>query len=455
MCGRSREQQGDIAMEQVNEQQVMKKIFWRLTPMMVFLYIVSYLDRVNVGFAALTMNKDIGLSPYMYGLGAGIFFWGYFIFEIPSNLIMAKVGARRWIARILFSWGLVAVAMAWVKGPTSFLTMRFILGVAEAGFFPGVILYWTYWFPARYRARIISYFMLGIPLSFGIGGPISTGIMQLLNGVWGLKGWQWLFIAEGLPAIVLPVVVLFVLPDRPSDAGWLTAAEKKWLEHELEADRETVAVKKTESSAARSLMNPMVWAMCIIYFARTGANYGLGLFMPQIIKVQGYSNLQTGWIMLVPYVIGCIAMLAFGWSSDRRKERKWHLIIAFLLIVIGLWGAGLAGPTTLSLGLLCIATIGINGSNPPFWPLPSAYVTGAGAAAGIALVNSVGNLGGFAGPYMLGWAKQFSTNFSGGLYMLGCLGILGAVMTLLVVKSQKTGAPAPPSPEKKESVQTR
>jgi ACS family tartrate transporter-like MFS transporter len=441
-------------MEQViNEEKVMNKIFWRLTPLMVFLYIVSYLDRVNVGFAALTMNKDIGLSPYMYGLGAGIFFWGYFIFEIPSNLIMAKVGARIWIARILFTWGLVAVAMAWVQGPRSFLTMRFILGVAEAGFFPGVILYWTYWFPARYRARIISRFMLAIPLSFGVGGPISTGIMQLMNGALGLKGWQWLFIAEGLPALVLPIVVYFWLPDKPKDAKWLSEAEKNWLEHELEADREQVSVKKTETSVGKTLMSPMVWALCIIYFARTGSNYGLGLFMPQIIKAQGYTNMQTGWIMLVPYVIGCIAMLAFGWSSDRHKERKWHLIVAFVLITGGLWGAGLLGPTTASLVVLCVATIGINGSNPPFWPLPSAYLKGSAAAAGIALVNSVGNLGGFAGPYMLGWAKQFSTNFSSGLYMLGCLGILGMVFTLFAVKSQKTDALAPQTPDKKATVQ--
>jgi ACS family tartrate transporter-like MFS transporter len=438
----------------VNEQKVMNKIFWRLAPLMAFLYIVSYFDRVNVGFAALTMNKDIGLSPYMYGLGAGIFFWGYFLFEIPSNLIMTKVGARIWIARILFTWGLVAIAMAWVQGPKSFLIMRFILGVAEAGFFPGVILYWTYWFPARYRARIISRFMLAIPLSFGIGGPISTTLMHLLDGAWGLKGWQWLFITEGLPAVVLPVLVLFVLPDEPTDAKWLSEAEKSWLEHELEADREKVAVKKTESSALRSLANPMVWALCIIYFARTGCNYGLGLFMPQIIKAQGYSTLATGWIMLVPYVLGAIAMLSFGWSSDRMKERKWHLIIAFLIIIFGLGGAGLAGPTTLSLVLLCVGSIGINGSNPPFWPLPAAYLSGSGAAAGIALVNSVGNLGGFAGPYIVGWARQVTKGFSGGLYALAALGVVGTLFTLFAVKSQAPGTPAPQLPEKKKDMQS-
>jgi ACS family tartrate transporter-like MFS transporter len=436
-------------MEQVNEQQVMRKIFWRLTPLMIFLYVVSYLDRVNTTFAALTMNKDIGLDAYSYGWGAGIFFLGYFIFEIPSNLMLAKVGARKWIARILFSWGLVAVAMAWVKGPTSFLTMRFILGVAEAGFFPGVILYWTYWFPARYRARIISYFMLGIPLSFGFGGPISTGIMHLMNGSLGLKGWQWLYILEGLPAVVLPILVLLVLPDKPKDASWLTEPEKRWLEHELESDREKIATKKVEHSVGRSLMNPMVWVLCLLYFCRTGSNYGLGFFMPQIIKAQGYTNLQTGWIMLLPYVIGCIAMVAFGWSSDRRKERRWHLTIGFLLIVVGLWGAGALGTTTASLVLLCVGTIGINGSNPPFWPLPSAYLTGPAAAAGIALVNSVGNLGGLVGPLILGIGKKWTGGFAAGLYGLGCLGVMGAIVTLIAIKSQP-GAAAAQTPEKKK-----
>jgi ACS family tartrate transporter-like MFS transporter len=320
--------------------------------------------------------------------------------------------------------------------------MRFILGVAEAGFFPGVILYWTYWFPARYRARIISYFMLGIPLSFGFGGPISTGIMHLFEGTLGLKGWQWLFILEGAPAIVLPVLVLLVLPDKPKDAKWLTDSEKRWLDHELEADREKIAVKKTEHAVGRSLMNPMVWVLCLLYFARTGCNYGLGFFMPQIIKAQGYSNLQTGWIMLVPYVIGCIAMLAFGWSSDRRKERRWHLTIAFLIIVAGLWGAGALGPTTASLVLLCVASIGINGSNPPFWPLPSAYLTGPAAAAGIALVNSVGNLGGFAGPFIIGTAKKWTGGFSGGLYGLGCLGLMGAIVTLITIKPKREASKA-------------
>jgi D-galactonate transporter len=442
-------------MDQVNEQKVMSKIFWRLTPLIVFLYIISYIDRVNVGFAALTMNKDIGLNPYTYGLGAGIFFWGYFLFEVPSNLIMAKVGARKWIARILFTWGLVAIAMAWVQGPKSFLVMRFILGVAEAGFFPGVILYWTYWFPARYRARIISRFMLAVPLSFGIGGPISTSIMHVLEGALGLKGWQWLFITEGLPAVLLPIVVLFVLPDKPREASWLTEAEKNWLEHELQADREKIAVKKTESSAWRSLANPMVWALCLIYFARTACNYGLGLFMPQIIKAQGYSNLATGWIMLIPYVLGAIAMLSFGWSSDRIKERKWHLIVAFLIMIIGLGGAGLAGRTTLSLALLCVAAIGINGSNPPFWPLPSAYLSGTAAAAGIALVNSVGNLGGFAGPYMVGWARQVSKGFSGGLYALALMGVIGALFTLFTVKSETPGSPAPQGIQKEKEMQDK
>ncbi len=430
-------------MEQVNEQQVMRKIFWRLTPLLMLLYVVAYLDRVNVGFAALTMNKDIGLSPAVYGMGAGIFFWGYFIFEVPSNLIMEKVGARAWIARILFTWGLIACAMIWVKGPKSFLTLRFLLGVAEAGFFPGVILYLTYWFPARYRGRIISRFMLSIPLSLGVGAPISAWIMQM-HGAFGLKGWQWVFLMEGLPAVLLPILVLTVLTDGPARAKWLNEAERTWLQRELASDRENVAVKKTESGAMKIFSNPMVWAFCIMYFASTGCNYGLSLFFPQFIKSLGFTVMQTGWIMLLPYIVGCIAMLGFGWLSDHFKERKWHYITAMMLVTIGFVSAGAVGATVFSLVLLTVANVGINGSKGPFWPLPSAYLKGSAAAAGIAFINSVGNLGGFFGPSIVGWAKQLTGSYSGGLYGLAAVGFSGVVLALIAVRNQKV-APAPVS----------
>ena len=371
-------------MENVIEKKVMRKLFFRLTPLLMFLYIIAYVDRVNVGFAALTMNKDIGIDAYTYGLGAGIFFLGYFIFEVPSNLILAKVGARKWIARIMFTWGLAASAMALVQGSTSFLALRFILGVAEAGFFPGVILYLTFWFPARYRARIISRFMLAIPLALAVGAPVSTWIMQL-DGTLGLTGWQWLFLLEGLPAVFMPIAILTMLPDNPSKAPWLSEDEKKWIERELATDREAVTVKKTESSALKAFASPMLWAFCFIYLANVGTNYGISMFLPQIIKQQGFSTMQTGFIMSIPYIAGCIGMLAIGYSSDLFKERKWHLIGSLMITAVGLGVAGWLGSTVGAIAAICFGAIGIMGCKGPFWPLPSAYLSGAGAAAGIAL----------------------------------------------------------------------
>ncbi|MDR3565786.1 MAG: MFS transporter [Negativicutes bacterium] len=426
-------------MEHAIEKRVMSKLFWRLTPLLMLMYIIAYVDRVNVGFAALTMNKAIGLDAYTYGLGAGIFFVGYFIFEVPSNLILAKVGARKWIARILLTWGMVATAMAWVQGPNSFLAMRFLLGVAEAGFFPGVILYLTYWFPARYRARIISRFMLAIPLSLAVGAPISTWIMEL-DGALGYQGWQWLFILEGVPAMLLPFAVWKYMPDGPHEASWLNEEEKRWITKELASDGETVAVSKVESSVKGVFTNPMVWAFCFIYFVSTTTNYGLSMFMPQIIKQLGFSTMQTGFVMFVPYIIGCAGMLVIGYLSDRNKERKWHLIASCLMIAIGLGVAGWCGNTIWAIVAMCFAAIGIMGFKGPFWPLPSAYLSGAGAAAGIALINSVGNLGGFAGPWAVGLAKQMTGSFSSGLYALAAVALAGAFLTFFVVKVKKQQA---------------
>lgn len=422
-------------MEQVVESQIMRKLFLRLVPLLTLLYIISYIDRVNVSFAALTMNKQIGLSAYAYGLGAGIFFIGYCAFEIPSNLMLVRVGARRWIARILFTWGLCACAMAWVQGPKSFLTMRFILGVAEAGFFPGVILYLTYWFPARYRARIISRFMLSIPISLAVGAPVSTWLLQL-DGLLGLHGWQWLYILEGVPAAVLPIAVLTLLPDNPTKASWLTEEEKDWLRQELEQDRERGSGKPT-ASIAKAFTNPIILALGFIYFADTGANLGLSMFLPQIIKAQGFSNLQTGFLSSIPYITGCVGMLTVGYLSDRYKERKWHLIACLMMIAIGLGTAGYLENSVGAIVAISFATLGIMGAKGPFWPIPSAYLTGAGAAAGIALINSMGNLGGFAGPYMVGFAKRLTNSFSGGLYALALMTFLGAIVTIIAVRMDK------------------
>ncbi len=424
-------------MDQVIEQKIMRKLFLRLVPLLTLLYIASYLDRVNVSFAALTMNKQIGLSAYAYGLGAGIFFIGYCVFEIPSNLMLVRVGARRWIARILFTWGLCACAMAWVQGPKSFLTMRFTLGVAEAGFFPGVILYLTYWFPARYRARIISRFMLSIPISLAVGAPVSTWLLQL-DGTLGLHGWQWLYILEGLPAALLPIAVLTLLPDNPSKASWLSESEKNWLQRELEQDHEKVALTKPTGTIAKVFTNPVILALGFIYFADTGANLGLSMFLPQIIKAQGFSTMQTGFISSIPYITGCAGMLGIGYLSDRFKERKWHVIGCLLMMAVGLGTAGFLGNNVGAIVAISFATIGIMGAKGPFWPIPSAYLTGAGAAAGIAFINSLGNLGGFAGPYMVGVAKRMTNSFSGGLYALALMTFMGAIVTVFAVRLQKT-----------------
>jgi ACS family tartrate transporter-like MFS transporter len=417
------------------EKQVMGKIFWRLVPLLMGLYVLSYIDRINVGFAALTMNKDLGLSATVFGWGAGIFFLGYCLFEVPSNLMLARVGARRWIARILFTWGLLSTAMAFVQGPNSFVVMRFLLGVAEAGFFPGVVLYLTYWFPARYRARIIAAFMLSIPVSIAVGAPLSTWILGL-DGFQGLKGWQWLFIIEGVPAVLATWIVLRYLTDRPEGAKWLTAAEKSWLEGELVADREMAGKVKQTSSLRAVFTNPAILALAFVYFCATGANVGLSSFLPQMIKGQGFSNLQVGFLTSLPYIVGCAGMLIIGYWSDRTKERRWFLVLTMVMAALGLYMAAAFGGSIWSILSLALAAVGILGCKGPFWPLPSAYLSGAAMAGGIAFINSIGNLGGFVGPYAVGWIKDATGSFAGGLYALAGLAVLAAVTTLMFVKGR-------------------
>lgn len=414
------------------EKQVTRKIFVRLLPLLIILYIISYLDRVNVGFAALTMNADIGLSAAVYGWGAGLFFIGYCLFEVPSNILMAKVGARRWIARILLTWGTVATCMALVEGPKSFLTLRFLLGVAEAGFFPAVILYLTLWFPARYRARIISTFMLSIPISLALGAPVSTALLEL-DGMLGLKGWQWLFIIQGLPGVLMVGVVLKYLTDSPKEAKWLTEAEKKWLSEELEKDIKSSPAADGHKSLLKVFLNPKILALCGIYFAACAANVGLSMFLPQILKQQGFVGMEIGYMTAIPYIVGCVGMVAIGFLSDHYRKRKVFLIFALLLIAVGLGGAGWLTGSTFAIVAMCAATVGIMGCKGPFWPLPALYLSGTGAAAGIALINSVGNLGGFFGPGIVGMAKEATGSFEGGLYLLSALALVAVSITILFI----------------------
>jgi MFS transporter, ACS family, tartrate transporter len=418
----------------VNPDKTVKKVFVRLMPVLFISYILAYIDRINVGFAALKMNADIGISPYIFGLGAGVFFFGYFIFEIPSNLMLEKVGARRWIARIMVSWGLLSAGMALVQGPTSFIVARFLLGIAEAGFFPGVILYLTYWFPQQYRARIIAAFMVAIPVSLGLGAPISTAILQM-DGIAGLKGWQWLFIIEGVPTVLFGLVFLTVMPDKPHDARWLEPAERDWLQATIDGEHRAVAAVHG-TSVLQAFADPRLIALSFIYLVNTTANLGLAFFLPQILKSLGLTDMQTGLMTSVPYIFGTLGILAFGYVSDRYKERRWTLFAALALTGFGLIGAGLMNGSLLAVIVMAVAAIGIYGTKAPFWPLPSMFLTGSAAAGGIALINSIGNLGGFVGPYVVGWIREETHSFEAGLYFLGGLGVVAAVTTLIVVNAR-------------------
>jgi ACS family tartrate transporter-like MFS transporter len=420
-------------MQELSEKTVIRKIFWRVIPLLMVLYVISFVDRINVGFAALTMNRDIGLTPYLFGWGAGIFFVGYFIFEVPSNVMMVRVGARIWIARILLTWGVLACAMALVTGPVSFIALRFLLGIAEAGFFPGVILYLTYWFPERYRARIVSAFMLSIPISIAVGAPVSTLILQM-NGALGVKGWQWLFIIEGLPALVGAFIALRLLTDRPEHAAWLTADEQAWLKKELAADDAAPSSSGKIAGLGKALANPTVLLLAFIYFCATGANLGLSFFLPQIIKQQGYSNLSVGLITSIPYIAGCVGMLVIGNLSDRFNERRWFLAGTMVLAAAGLVAAGALGASAWSIAALSVAAVGIFGCKGPFWTLPSIYLRGPAAAGGIAFINAIGNLGGFAGPYLVGLFKRSSDSYADGLCALAAFCAAALVVTVLFVR---------------------
>lgn len=415
------------------------KVWWRLLPLVIVSYLVAYIDRTNIAVAALTMNKDLGFSAYLFGWGAGIFFLGYAVFEVPSNMVLHKVGARRWIARIMVSWGIVSGMMAFVQGPISFLTLRFLLGVAEAGFFPGMILYLTYWFPARYRARVISSLFVAVPVANGIASVISGAILEM-DGIWGLKGWQWVFIIEALPAILLAFVVLRYMTDRPAAAAWLRDDERAWLQGELDAERASVE-SRHKLNLMQSLTDPRVLILSFIYFTSATASYGLAFFLPQIVKGLGsQSNFMTGVLSGIPYFIGVIGLLAFGYSSDRMQERRWHLIVSSSLAGIGFLGMAMVGLSYWALVFTSIVTIGIYGSRPSFWSMPSTFLTGTAAAAGIALINSIGNLGGHFGPTMVGWFRDSSSSFETALYFLSGCAFASAFATLLARSA--TGAQA-------------
>jgi ACS family tartrate transporter-like MFS transporter len=383
----------------------------------------------------------------MFGFGAGIFFFGYAFFEVPSNIVLRRVGARLWIARIMITWGVVSALMAAATGPISFLALRFALGVAEAGFFPGMIYYLTEWFPSAVRARAIAILYIAVPASNAIAAVLSGAILGM-DGVLGLKGWQWIFIIEATPAVLLAFVVLWLMTDRPGIATWLKPEEREWLESELAAERSRVE-SAGPTSMLRALVDWRVLVLSSIYLTGVTASYGVVFFLPQIIKDLGLSNFNTALVTAIPYVFGTIGLVLWGYSSDRRKERRWHLIVSTALAAVGLFCAGWLSHSLWAVVAVAVAAIGIYGSRPSFWPMPSLFLTGGAAAVGMALINSIGNLGGYVGPMIVGWIKDSTKSFEMALYFLGACALLSAVITLLATRATDAARALEPAREKR------
>ncbi|MCJ2038753.1 MFS transporter [Methylobacterium sp. J-059] len=414
-------------------EQTYTKVFWRLVPFLMLCYVVAYLDRVNVGFAKLQMSQDLGFSETVYGFGAGVFFVGYFLFEVPSNVILHRVGARIWIARIMVTWGIISGAFLFVNSATTFYVMRFLLGLAEAGFYPGVILYTTAWFPAHRRAKVIAVFMAAIPVSGIFGNPLSGWIMDAFNGAHGLAGWQWMFVIEAVPAVLVGIAVFFYLDNRASEAKWLTDPEKAVIERDIAADN--VGKETSPHSIATVFRNGRVWFMSFIYFCFVTGQYGLTFWMPTLVKATGVQgNLNIGLISAIPFLFAVFVMILLGRSADRMRERRWHLIVPALCGAVGFVVAATAGSTVIAIMALSIAAGGVLTCAPLFWSMPTAFLSGAGAAAGIALINSVGNLAGFASPYVIGALKDYSGNTATGMYALAAMLVLGSVATFVTPK---------------------
>ncbi len=415
----------------VSPERLIAKVGWRLIPFLGLLYLFSYLDRVNLGFAKLTMNQALNLSEEAYATGFGIFFLGYLPFEIPSNLILERVGARRWMARIMVTWGLVSAAMALTTDVTSFYILRVMLGIAEAGFFPGVILYLTAWFPARSRAKVVAFFMVAVPLSAVIGNPVSGFLIQEMDGLFGWGGWQWMFVLEGVPAVLLGIATWFYLTDRPMEAAWLTEAERRWLEGVLRAEQSQKRARHGDRFLV-SLLNLRVWALSLVYFGIVLALYGLGAWLPTIVKGFGLSIVATGWVSALPALLGVILMTVWSRHSDRTGERVLHFALPAL---IGFGAFGLVGYTDSAVEqflAICVASATVYMVLPIFWTLPTAFLTGPAAAGGIALINALGNAAGYVGPQIVQSLKGAGGSFGNSLLALG-LAMLGSALIVLFI----------------------
>lgn len=399
---------------QERERRVFAKIAWRLMPILTVSYILNYLDRTNVSFAALTMNEAIGLTATQFGIGAGIFFLGYCLLEVPSNLVLYRVGARVWISRIMISWGLVSAAMSLVVGPTSFYFMRALLGAAEAGFFPGVAFYLATWFPAEYRTRIVAWFMVAIPISAVIGGPVS-GLLLSMDGTWGLAGWQWLFIAEGLPAVFVGLSLLWLMFDSPENTAWLTEEEKRIVRNRLQSERRPKEVKRL----SLAVQDVRVLILACIQFGFLVGSYGIGIFMPQILDTGRLTDVQIGFVTSGCYLVASVGMIVWAGYVDRGHSKVVNLALACGLSAIGFLGAiAFADNLWLAVPWMAVAVTGINGARAIFWTIPPRFLTGVAAAGGLAFINSIGTAGGFVGPTIMGWLTDLTGSYSAGLFAL-------------------------------------
>ncbi|MBV8880136.1 MAG: MFS transporter [Planctomycetaceae bacterium] len=416
----------------------LRKVMWRLIPFIFLCYIVAYIDRVNTGFAAKSLQTDLHLSKVEYGRGAGLFFLGYFLFEIPSNLILRRVGARLWIARIMIVWGLVSMAMIFVKGVWSYYAIRVVLGLSEAGFFPGMVLYLTYWIPDRERARAGALFMMAAPVAMAVGGPMSGALLEM-HGFMGLQGWHWLFLIEGFPAVILGILTLKFLTDSPEKASWLQPEERAWLLNEMDAERARKA-GQVSTSALTTLSNPKVLLLCVIYFLNATVTYGIFLWLPQILEeLTGYKGFRLGLINSIPFIAAVVGMIVIGAHSDKTGERKYHVAFCSALGAVGLALAAVFSKNpVLFLLSFTICQMGQRSVMSVFWAIPPIFLGGAAAAAGIALINAIGNLGGYLGPDMMGELAKRTGGYAGGLGVLsGALVLIAILVSSLRLPREK------------------